>query len=187
MAHAYQEEVNRFRYDTSKGIVNAILTNDKLTEEEKSELIARTIEEFKTEYPDLKYHATKNDVTETELRLTKEIEETRKEIEEVRKEIKEVEFKLSMEIEEVRKEIKEVELKLSMEIEEVRKEIEVVRKEIKEVELRLTKEIKELDVKLSKEIKETKAVMIKWSFLFWISQMGALLGIGFFIFKALSL
>jgi len=162
MAHAYQEEVNRFRYDTSKGIVNAILTNDKLTEEEKSELIARTIEEFKTEYPDLKYHATKNDVTETELRLTKEIEETRKEIEEVRKEIKEVEFKLSMEIEEVRK-------------------------EIKEVELRLTKEIKELDVKLSKEIKETKAVMIKWSFLFWISQMGALLGIGFFIFKALSL
>ena len=176
MAHAYQEEVNRFRYDTSKGIVNAILTNDKLTEEEKSELIARTIEEFKTEYPDLKYHATKNDVTETELRLTKEIEETRKEIEEVRKEIKEVEFKLSMEIEEVRKEIevvrkeiKGVELKLSMEIEEVRKEI-------KEVELRL-----------SKEIKETKAVMIKWSFLFWISQMGALLGIGFFIFKALSL
>ena len=48
--------------------------------------------EFKVEYPELKYHATKQDVTETELRLTKEIEETRKEI-------KEIDAKLTKEIE----------------------------------------------------------------------------------------
>jgi molecular chaperone GrpE (heat shock protein) len=118
---------------TNKSLINAILTNDKIAEDEKSELIANMISEFKTEYPELKYHATKQDVTETELRLTKEIENTRKEI-------------------------KELDLKLTKEIENTRK-----------------------------EIKETKVSMIKWSFIFWISQMSALMGIGFFVFKALNM
>ena len=123
MPYAY---VGKSSNNINKELISAILTNDKIAEEEKSELIANIMDKFNTEYPELKYHATKQDVTETELKLTKEIENTRK-------------------------------------------------------------EIKELDVKLSKEIKETKASMIKWSFLFWISQMGALLGIGFFVLKALSM
>ena len=94
-------------YDTSRGLINAILTNDKMAEEEKSELIANVMNEFKVEYPELKYHATKQDVTETELRLTKEIENTRKEI-------------------------KELDVKLTKEIEQVRLETEKVRQEIKE-------------------------------------------------------
>ena len=118
-------------YDTSRGLINAILTNDKMAEEEKSELIANVMNEFKVEYPELKYHATKQDVTETELRLTKEIENTRKEI-------KELDLKLTQEIENTRKEIKELDLKLTQEIENTRKEI------------------KELDVKLTKEIEQSK-------------------------------
>ncbi len=56
-------------------------------------------------------------------------------------ELKESELRLTKAIEEVRKEIKEVELKLSKEIEETKLEIEQVRKEIKDTELKLTKEI----------------------------------------------
>jgi len=125
---------------TRKDIIHAILTNPKLSEEEKSALVEEFMEEIKKEYPDLKYHATKQDVTETELKLTKEI--------------------------------KEIEAKLT--------------KEIKEIEAKLTKEIKEIETKLSKEIKETKATMIKWSFLFWISQVSAVLGIGFMILKVIG-
>ncbi len=163
MPYAY---VGKSSNNINKELISAILTNDKIAEEEKSELIANIMDKFNTEYPELKYHATKQDVTETELKLTKEIENTRKEI-------KELDVKLT-------KEIKELDVKLT-------KEIENTRKEIKELDVKLSKEIKELDVKLSKEIKETKASMIKWSFLFWISQMGALLGIGFFVLKALSM
>jgi len=128
-----------------KGIIQAILTNDKLSEEEKSELIAEFIKGINEEYPELKYHATKSDVKESELKLTKEIENTRKEI-------------------------KELDLKLT-------KEIEDTRKEIKELDLKLTKEIKEIEVKLTKEIKESKFSMLKWQFIFWVTQIGAIIAI----------
>ena len=81
---------------------------------------------------------------------------------------------------ELQKEIKELDIKLT--------------KEIKDSELRLTKEIKELDreiknldIKFTKEIELTKSTLLKWSFGFWISQMMALLGIGFFVFRALNM
>ena len=169
---------------TRKDIIQAILTNPKLSEEEKSILVEEFINEIKREYPDLKYHATKQDVSETELKLTKEIKEIEanltKEIENTRKEIKELELKLTKEIENVRKEIKDLDLKLT-------KEIENVRKEIKDLDLKLTKEIKELDARLTSEIKESKVTMIKWSFIFWISQISVIMGMGFFIYKVLML
>ena len=158
---------------TRKDIIQAILTNPKLSEEEKSFLVEEFINEIKREYPDLKYHATKQDVSETELKLTKEIENTRKEI-------KELELKLTKEIENTRKEIKELDLKLT-------KEIENVRREIKDLDLKLTKEIKEVDARLTSEIKEAKVTMIKWSFIFWISQISVIMGMGFFIYKVLML
>jgi len=163
-------------------MIKAIITNTKLSEEEKSKIIAEIMDEFDKNYPDLKYHATKSDIKEIELKLTKEIEETRKEI-------KEIELKLSKEIEQTRKEIKEVELKLSKEIEQTRKEIKEIegklQKEIKEVDAKLQKEIKEVELKLSKEIQEIKSNLLKWSFTFWISQISVILGIGFFIIKSL--
>ncbi|WP_456470831.1 hypothetical protein [Caminibacter sp.] len=104
-----------------KNIIKAILSNDKLTEDEKSEIVSELIEGINSEYPELKYHATKSDVKETELRLTKEIENTRKEIKELdvklSREIKELDAKLTKEIENTRKEIKELDVKLTKEIE----------------------------------------------------------------------
>ena len=137
-------------------IIKAILTNNTLSEDKKSEIIAEIMDEFQKTYPDLQHHATKADVKESELKLTKEIENVKLEIEEVRKETKEIEVKLS-------KEIKELDMKLS--------------KEIKEVELKLAKEIKELDLKLTKEIENAKFTMLKWQFVFWISQMAAIIAI----------
>ena len=152
-------------------MIKAIITNAKLSEEEKSKIIAEIIDEFDKNYPDLKYHATKSDVKESELKLIKEIEETRKEI-------KEIELKLSKEIEETRKEIKEIELKLSKEIKETENKLQ---KEIKEIELKLSK----VEAKLSKEIVETKSTLLKWTFAFWVSQISVILGVGFFVVKVL--
>jgi len=72
-------------------IIQAILTNQSLTDQEKTLLIDEFINEIKREYPDLKYHATKSDLTDLQLELTKEIEETKREI-------KELDVKLTKEI-----------------------------------------------------------------------------------------
>jgi len=97
-------------------IIQAILTNQSLTEQEKSLLVDEFINEIKNEYPDLKYHATKSDLTDLQLELTKEIANTRKEI-------KELDVKLT-------NEIKELDVKLTKEIADTRKEIADTRKEI---------------------------------------------------------
>jgi phenylalanyl-tRNA synthetase alpha subunit len=93
-------------------IIKAILTNNNLTEDEKSKIIGEFMDEFKNTYPNLEHHATKQDVSQTELKLTKEIAD-------VRKEIKELDVKLTKEISDVRKEIKELDIKLTKEIKEL--------------------------------------------------------------------
>ena len=101
---------------TRKDIIQAIITNPTLDEEQKSLLVEEFIDEIKKEYPDLKNHATKSDVVNSELKLTKEIEKTRLEI-------KELDVKLTKEIEKIRLEIKELDVKLTKEIEKVRSEV----------------------------------------------------------------
>jgi len=142
-------------------IIKAILTNTTLSEEKKSEIIAEIIEEFQKTYPDLQYHATKADIKEAELKITKEIENIKLEIEQVRKEVKEVEANLTQNI-------KEVEANLTQNIKEVEAKLT---KDIKELDLKFTKETKNLDLK----IKDTKFSMLKWMFVFWATQMGAIL------------
>lgn len=46
-------------------------------------------------------------------------------------------------------------------------------------ERRLIEEVSKLDVKIS----ETKADLIRWMFIFWVGQIGALLGILFVFFR----
>jgi len=82
--------------------------------EEKARILAEAFEELEKRYPQILDMATKKDLTETELKLTKEIEQ-------------------------VRKEMKEMELRLQGEIEQVRLEIEQVRKEISETKASLVK------------------------------------------------
>ena len=48
---------------------------------------------------------------------------------------------------------------------------------------RLTTEIANLDTKLTKEIVNTRADLIKWMFIFWVGQVGFILGMLFAFFK----
>ena len=73
------------------------------------------------------------------------------------------------------RELSTSELKLIKEIELVRAETEKVRGELKETELRLIKEIESVRAELKVDIARSHAGLLKWSFLFWASQLGALL------------
>ena len=144
--YEFQTALNQNTFVSLK-ILEALMQKN-LTDEDKAKIIAEGFAELETRYPDLKNVVTKIDLSETELRLIKEI--------------------------------KELDSKLS--------------KEIKELDSKLSKDIKELDSKiadtkleLSKEMKEDKSDMLKWTFTFWITQMIALSGVGFFVYKALSL
>ena len=162
-----------------KHFIEAILTNQTLSEEQKSELIAEMMEEFQNNYPELQNHATKEDIKKLDLKveeLRKEVNEIKLEIQKVRNEGKDNELKLIKEIESNRAEIKNVELKLIKDIEKTRldltKEIESKRAEIKNVELKLTKEIGSI-----------KTETIKWVSGLIIGQTFAIAGIVAGIFK----
>ena len=132
-------------------------------ERTRAKVIAEAFEMLEARYPHLPDLATRQHLSETELKLTKEIEQVRleltKEIEQVR-----------LETEQVRREIKEVELKLSKEIEQVRLDLT---KEIEQVRLDLTKEIKQVRL----ETERVRAGLLKWSFMFWLTQFAAILAI----------
>ncbi|GAB6080177.1 DUF1640 domain-containing protein [Hydrogenophilus hirschii] len=141
-------------------------------EETRARVIAEAFDLLESRYPHLDYLVTVRHLSETELKLTKEIEA-------VRGEVKATELKLTKEIEAVRGEVKATELKLT-------KEIEAVRGEVKATELKLTKEIEQVRADLTKEIEavraqvaitaaETRSSILKWSFLFWLSQFGAVM------------
>jgi len=162
-------------------------------EEARARLIAQAFSLLEARYPHLDDLVTTRELSTSELKLIKEIELVRaetekvrgelketelrlvKEIEAVRGEIKETELRLVKEIEVVRGEIKETELRLVKEIEAVRGETEKVRGELKETELRLVKEIESVRAELKVDIARSHAGLLKWSFLFWASQLGALL------------
>jgi DNA repair exonuclease SbcCD ATPase subunit len=99
--------------------------NDAHDDKARSKAIVEAFSELEERYPDLKETATKRDLSETELRLQKEIEATKLEI-------KTVEANLQLEI-------KTVEANLQKGIEETRLEIEKVRSEIRSVETNFAK------------------------------------------------
>ena len=155
------------KFDTKYATyVYAILGNPNLDDDERSKLIGDLMEEFNSHYPDLNNTATKSDLNETELKLIKEI--------------KEIESNAQKERDNIRLEMKNVEIKLS--------------KEIKEIDFKLSKEMKEIESNAQKdrdnirlEMKETKNDLLKWSFAFWISQIGVITGVGFFLYRAINL
>lgn len=152
-------------------ILEALMQKD-LTDEDKARIIAEGFAELEHRYPDLKHIATKQDLSETELKLTKEI--------------KELDVRLSKEIGDTRKEIKELDVKLTREIKELdvrlTKEIGDVRREIKELDVKFTKEIKALDVKIG----ESKLSIIKWVGGMMIGQIFIIGGLFLTAFKLFS-
>ncbi len=101
--------------------------NDAPDDKARSKAIVEAFSELEERYPDLKETATKRDLSETELRLQKEIQATKLEI-------KTVEANLQKEIEATRLEIKTVEANLQKGIEATRLEIEKNRVEMKQME-----------------------------------------------------
>ena len=105
-------------------------------EETRARVIAEAFDLLESRYPHLDYLVTVRHLSETELKLTKEIEA-------------------------VRGEVKATELKLTKEIEQVRAD--------------LTKEIEAVRAQVAITAAETRSSILKWSFLFWLSQFGAVM------------
>jgi len=143
-----------------------------LSEEDKAKIIAEGFAELEVRYPDLANVSTKDELKNSELRLTKEIKELDVKIKDLdvklTKEIKEVEAKLTKEIKEVDAKIKDLDVKLT--------------KEIKELDVK----IKELDVKLTTEIKDSKVEIIKWVSGMLFVQVVAIAGLFFTAIKLIS-
>ncbi len=145
-------------------------------DEARARIIAEAFEALEERYPHLGDMATRTHLGETELRLIKEIEQVRadltKEIEQVRAELKleieQVRSDLRLEIEKNRTEIEQLRANLTREIEKNRTEIEKIRAD-------LIKEIEKTRADLKVEIAHTHTAWLKWSFLFWLSQFGAIL------------
>jgi len=163
--------MSSFKFDKNyPGIsIYKALTNKELTEEEKAEIIAEAIESITKEFPNLKNVATKQDLSETELRLLKEIKALDVKSEQIRSDltqkVEEVRSDLTQKVEELRTELK--------------KDIKQVDEKIEEVRL----EVKDLDLKLTKEIEKSKVETIKWVTILMIGQIFTISGIVAGIFK----
>ncbi len=123
-------------------------------ERTRARVIAEAFEVLESRYPHLPDLATRQNLSETELKLLKEIEQ-------VRAELKETELRLVKEIEQVRAEL--------------RLEIEQVRAELKETELKLTREIAQLRADTGRDVERVRASVLQWSFVFWLTQFAALM------------
>ena len=84
----------------------------------RARIVAEAFEALEDRYPHLSETATRTDLSETELRLTKEIEQVRAETEKVRADLK-------VELEQVRVEVEKVRADLKIEIEKVRGDVRV--------------------------------------------------------------
>jgi len=67
--------------------------------------------------------------------------------------------------------------------EEIGKVNERLTDEIGKVNQRITSETAKLDKRITTEIAKVRTDLIKWMFIFWIGQIGAILGILFAFFK----
>nr|BAL53219.1 hypothetical conserved protein [uncultured Gammaproteobacteria bacterium] len=140
-------------------------------ERARARVIAEAFAELEARYPHLSDLATRQHLSETELRLLKEIEQVRAELKEtelrLRKEIEQIRSDLKLEIEQVRSELK-------LEIEQVRSELKLeLERTRKELELK----IKTVELNLTKAIERSRVSVLIWSFGFWLSQFAAILAI----------
>ena len=129
----------------------------------RARIVAEAFEELENRYPHLSETATRTDLSETELRLIKEIEQVRAETEKIRAELSETELRLIKEIDQVRAETEKVHADLKVEIEKVRADVKI---EVEKVRG---------DVRVT--IARSHSAWLKWSFLFWITQFCAIVAL----------
>ncbi len=184
------------KFDEHIGInLYRALSEEGVSEKDKAKIISETIESIVLRFPNLKNTATNRELSEVELRLTKEISLIKKDTEHINENIKKLDLKIEETKKETNQKLKELDLKieetkketsqklkeLDLKIEEVKKSVLEVdkrlTKEIRDVELKLTKEIRDVELKLSKEIKDSKFEIIKWFIASLIAQTGLIVAI----------
>jgi chromosome segregation ATPase len=140
----------------------------------RAKLIAEAFEQLENRYPQLHDVATGAQLSETELRLQKEIKETearaQKELEQIRLQIRETESRTQKELEQIRLQIREVEANLRKDLREVEANLQ---KDMRDVEASLRKELKELDLKIHQtQVRvaesETRLVGMMHRQLYWV-------------------
>ena len=116
------------------GIYSALI-NKQLTDEQRAQVIANGFEELERRYPKLSDAVTDQELENTELKLSAQIELTRKDIEQLRREtksdIEQLRAKTEHDIALVRKDIEQLRAKTEHDIALVRKDIELLRQETK--------------------------------------------------------
>ena len=90
------------------------------------------------------------------------------------------ERRLAEELAKVRVEMAEMKTELRKEIAQLGADL---RQEMGEMDTRFHKEMAEMNASLKSEIAKSHADLIKWMFIFWVGQIGVMVGILFAFFK----
>jgi predicted RecB family endonuclease len=78
----------------------------------------------------------------------------------------------------------EVEAKFERRLtEEVARLEALISQEVTRLEAKISQEVARLEAKIETKISEVKADLIRWMFLFWVGQLGAILGILLMFFR----
>jgi hypothetical protein len=138
-------------------------------EPQKAEVLFEFVEFVEKFHSNLHNVATKDD-----------IELAKKQLE---LQIKQLESNTLLKLKELEGKIETTKIELEGKIETTKKELEgKIESTKKELEGKIETTKKELELK----IEQTRSSLLRWSFLFWLSQMGTLIGILFSILKILQ-
>ena len=147
--NTYKASENSIPMGLAVGIYSALI-NKQLTDEQRAQVVANGFEELERRYPNLSNAVTQQELENTELKLTAQIEITRKDIEQLR-------AKTEQDIALVRKDIEQLRAKTEHDIALVRKDIELLRQETK------------------KDIADKTSTTIKWTIGLFVAQTSLLL------------
>ena len=151
------------------------LNRENLSEKERDEVIVRAFEQFERDYGGSGDSATKRDLSETELRLIKEIESIQSDVSKSRSDIAKLYVevgKLQVEAAKSRQDI----AKLQVEVENLRGITENLRLEIEKLRSEPRVELKNLEVNLLGRMAQYQGSTIRWIAGFGISTILAVVG-----------
>ena len=152
-------------------------------EESRARLIANALERVESRFAALDEVATRTDLSETELRLQREIEQLRREMHEIdgrtQTQLKEMDGRIQAQLKEmdgrIQAQLKEMDGRLQQEIEQLRTEMHEIdgrtQTQLKEMDGRLQRELEQLRAEMS----ATKGEIIKWTAGMLVLLFGALL------------
>ncbi len=155
-------------------------------ERARARVIAEAFERLEERYPHLPDLATRTHLSETELRLQKDIEQLRGELRQtelrLQKEIVQLRGDLRAEIEQLRGEVKteieqlrgEVKTEIELLRGEVKTEIELLRGELRQTELRLQREMVQMRGDMTAAIERSRNSLLLWLIPLMFAQVGAM-------------